>query len=100
MQPVMATDSELLEGLEQAVVAQPTNRALRLHLAQLLVRGQRFGDALGQCAVLLADDPGDVRARELAATATAALGDSQRPGLDDSHVAQPSSTASGKPRAG
>ena len=43
MKPV---DPSLLEALTAALAAQPENLALRLHVVELLVAGERLDDAL------------------------------------------------------
>jgi AAA+ superfamily predicted ATPase len=64
-------DDALIASLETAVAAAPADPTLRLHLADLLVTAGRAGDAVAHLAVVLQQDPGSARARELMGTALA-----------------------------
>lgn len=55
----MALDPQTLAALEGAVHADPANRALRLHLVDLLLGDSQHGAALGHCEILLEQSPGD-----------------------------------------
>lgn len=68
------SDSNLISGLEQAVTAAPENTSLRLHLAELLLKSGRAGDALAQAVAVLAQTPDDGAALSLAAEAAEATG--------------------------
>jgi SpoVK/Ycf46/Vps4 family AAA+-type ATPase len=62
----VAVDPKLLAAIDGAVRADPGNRALRLHLVDLLIEDGQHATALGHCELLLqqaADDP-DVLARK------------------------------------
>ncbi len=62
-------DDALIAALETAVSQQPDNAALRLHLAESLLRAGRGGDAVPHLAAVLAADPDSSRARVLMASA-------------------------------
>lgn len=62
----------MIEALLRAVAASPADAALRLHLADLLARSGRRDEAVGQCAILLGQNPTDAAARELMARALGA----------------------------
>lgn len=66
----MAIDPQLLAAIDGAVRAEPTNRALRLHLADLLLDDGQYVAALGHCEILLQQSPEDA---EVLARKTAAL---------------------------
>lgn len=72
MPPV--TDPAVIAALEAAVAAAPDNRALRLHLAQLLLDAGRKADAIPHAAHVLRDAPDD-------ATALRILGIEQQPAI-------------------
>ena len=74
----MPIDDSVIAALEAAVAAAPDNRALRLHLAKVLVEGGKAKAALDHCAIVLAVAPDDVDALELAAEAASAAGDEAR----------------------
>ncbi|MGW4095988.1 ATP-binding protein [Mycobacterium sp. NPDC004974] len=65
----MAVDPQLLAAIDGAVRADPANRALRLHLADLLLDDGQYVAALGHCELLLQQSPEDaeVLARKSAA---------------------------------
>ncbi|QFS91110.1 ATP-dependent zinc metalloprotease FtsH [Mycobacterium sp. THAF192] len=58
----MAQDPEVVRALEGAVRTDPLNRALRLHLIDLLLAEAQHPAALGHCEVLLQQSPGDADA--------------------------------------
>lgn len=58
-------DPELIEGIERAVAESPGNRALRLHLVELLLSDGQPAAALGNCERLLRADAGDPAAAAL-----------------------------------
>lgn len=59
----------LIESLQRAVDAAPDDRALRLHLAQLLVDAGRAPEAVQHAAAVLQRDPASGEARALMAAA-------------------------------
>ncbi|HEU4898243.1 MAG TPA: AAA family ATPase [Actinomycetota bacterium] len=69
----MPVDPELLAGLRAAVEAVPDNLALRLHVATLLLEAGRPAESLEHSSAVLALEPGQREAAELADRATAAL---------------------------
>jgi SpoVK/Ycf46/Vps4 family AAA+-type ATPase len=71
----MPPDPDLFRALEAAVTADPTNAALRVHLAGLLLEADQPADALGHLELVLRDQPDHVEALGLAATAGGAIGD-------------------------
>jgi SpoVK/Ycf46/Vps4 family AAA+-type ATPase len=73
----------LIDSLTAAVAARPDDVALRLHLAELLVRAGRSGEAIGHAAQVLAHDPANEAARRVMGSALP--GDTAgpaRPGVD------------------
>jgi SpoVK/Ycf46/Vps4 family AAA+-type ATPase len=66
-------DPELLAGLRAAVEAVPDNLALRLHVATVLLEAGRAAESLEHSSAVLALEPGQRQAVELAGRATAAL---------------------------
>jgi SpoVK/Ycf46/Vps4 family AAA+-type ATPase len=66
-------DPELLAGLRAAVEAVPDNLALRLHVAAVLLEAGRPAESLEHSSAVLALEPGQREAVELAGRATAAL---------------------------
>jgi SpoVK/Ycf46/Vps4 family AAA+-type ATPase len=66
-------DPELLAGLRAAVEAVPDNQALRLHVATVLLEAGRAAESLEHSSAVLALEPGQRQAVELAGRATAAL---------------------------
>lgn len=64
----MGTDPSVIQAIEAALAAAPDNRALRLHLAQLLADAGRNDEALQHCNRLLEDAPADAEVLRLAAT--------------------------------
>lgn len=61
------SDPAVIDALKSAVAAAPENRALRLHLAQLLIDAGRGAEALEHCARVLQEAPADAEALRLAA---------------------------------
>jgi SpoVK/Ycf46/Vps4 family AAA+-type ATPase len=55
----MSIDRQVLQALEGAVRSDPANRALRLHLIDLLLDDSQHAAALGHCEMLLQQSPGD-----------------------------------------
>src|SRR5579871_4225549 len=74
----MPIDDSVIAALEGAVAAAPDNRALRLHLAGVLLQAGRAKAALNHCAAILATAPDDLAALELGARAADAAGDGAR----------------------
>jgi AAA+ superfamily predicted ATPase len=74
----MPIDDSVIAALEGAVAAAPDNRALRLHLAGVLLEAGRAKAALDHCAVALAAAPDDLGALDLGARAADAAGDGAR----------------------
>lgn len=66
------SDSELLDSLRAAVAAAPSDTALRLHLAQLLIDAGEREEARRQLGQVLTLDPDSERARVLLATSQSA----------------------------
>ena len=64
-------DDALLESLRRAVEASPDDTALRLHLAELLVRAGLGDEAVPHLASVLEREPSSGRARELMTQAMA-----------------------------
>jgi SpoVK/Ycf46/Vps4 family AAA+-type ATPase len=75
----MPVDPELLSGLRAAVAAVPDNLALRLHVAALLLEAGRPAESLEHSSAVLALAPGEPKALDLVARASAALPDAPRP---------------------
>jgi len=61
----------LIDSLAAAVAARPDDLPLRLHLAELLVRAGRGGEAVGHAARVLAADPASEPARRVMSAALA-----------------------------
>lgn len=59
------TDPSVIAALEAAVAAAPDNRALRLHLAQLLLAADRKADAITHAAHVLRTNPDDAEAMRI-----------------------------------
>lgn len=70
----MAIDPEVLRALEGAVQTDPSNRALRLHLIDLLLDASQHAAALGHCEMLLQQSPGDPDAESRKTVALERLG--------------------------
>ena len=66
---IRSDDSPLIRSLRTAVAAAPTDVALRLHLAELLVGAGQQDAAVAEIAVALQHAPGDAQARALMARA-------------------------------
>jgi SpoVK/Ycf46/Vps4 family AAA+-type ATPase len=64
-------DEDLLESLRRAVEASPGDTALRLHLAELLVRAGLADEAVPHLASVLEREPTSAKARKLMAQAMA-----------------------------
>lgn len=71
----MPIDKTVIETLIAAVINDPSNRALRLHLAGLLFSDENYGDALKHAQTILVEDPVDISALKIAADAAEKLGD-------------------------
>ena len=85
----MPVDPELLAGLRAAVEAVPDNLALRLHVATLLLDAGRPAESLEHSSAVLAIDPGQREAVELADRAAAALPAAPFPGTAPFPAAAP-----------
>src|SRR5215213_9175195 len=85
----MPVDPELLAGLRAAVEAVPDNLALRLHVATLLLDAGRPAESLEHSSAVLAIDPGQRKAVELADRAAAALPAAPFPGTAPFPAAAP-----------
>lgn len=70
----MAVDPQLLAAIDGAVRADPANRALRLHLADLLLDDGQYVAALGHCELLLQQSPADADALGRKSAALAGFG--------------------------
>jgi SpoVK/Ycf46/Vps4 family AAA+-type ATPase len=75
----VAIDPEVLRALEGAVQTDPSNRALRLHLIDLLLDDSQHAAALGHCEMLLQQSPGDADAESRKKVALEHLGSPQTP---------------------
>ncbi|WP_332644126.1 AAA family ATPase [Aeromicrobium sp.] len=73
----MTTDA-VIEALRNALLADPSNHAVRSHLAELLVGAGRDEEALEEAAKVLAAEPDNIGALRTAATAAAAAGQASR----------------------
>lgn len=71
----MAVDPTVVAALRAAIEAAPTNAALRLHLAGLLLDSGDGAGALLECTAVLAAEPDHAEALGLAARAADAIGD-------------------------
>ncbi len=74
----MTIDPSVVAALEAAVMADPQNVPLRLHLAGLMLEGGNVTGAAAQCSVALQLQPDDPEALALAARAAEAAGDGPR----------------------
>jgi SpoVK/Ycf46/Vps4 family AAA+-type ATPase len=74
----MAVERSVIEALESAVAAEPQNRALRTHLASLLVLGGDGARALEHAQAALMVAPDDLEALTVARDAARAIGDTVR----------------------
>ena len=68
----------VIEALRASLAADPTNHAVRAHLAQLLLGDGQAAEALHEAAAVLAAEPDNADALRTAAAAGAATGDRQR----------------------
>ena len=76
----MAIDPSVVEAISAAVAENPENTELRLHLARLLLDGNRAAEALQHCQTLLDSRPDELSALRLAGRASEALGDMEKAG--------------------
>jgi len=76
----MVPDPSLIHAIEAAAQADPSNVALQIHLAQLLVAAERNLDALKVLEDVLRATPDNIEALGLAATTADALGDPRAEG--------------------
>jgi SpoVK/Ycf46/Vps4 family AAA+-type ATPase len=90
---------ELIRSLEQAVAAQPDARALRLHLARLLLDDGQAAAALGHCQTILRAGPTDAEATALAREAASAIGLTPGPEAAPAQVAASEVTTPDQPVA-
>jgi SpoVK/Ycf46/Vps4 family AAA+-type ATPase len=74
----VSTDPELLASLERALERDPAGTALRLHLALMYARCERWTESLSHAEAVLAQHPASPDALELAAQACAKLGQEDR----------------------
>lgn len=72
------TTDAVIEALRNALLADPSNHAVRSHLAELLVGAGRDEEALEEAAKVLAAEPDNIGALRTAATAAAAAGQASR----------------------
>lgn len=71
----MAVDKTVLDAMTAAVKADTQNAALRLHLAALLFEDGQCAESLAQCKLILAEEPAEIKALEIAAECAEKLGD-------------------------
>lgn len=76
----MSLDQGVIDALNRALVADPDNTQLALHLATLLLDSQQAAEALRHCQKVLDARPDEVAALALAARASLALGDTEKAG--------------------
>ena len=74
----MSADPAVVAALTAALDADPTNRSVRAHLAQVLLGGGELDDADRHVRVLLDGDPADVGAIALGVRRAEALGQLDR----------------------
>jgi SpoVK/Ycf46/Vps4 family AAA+-type ATPase len=93
----VAVSPEVLRALEQAVVADPENRPLRLHYIDLLLEDGQNAAALGHCESLIraGGDDEDVRQRQRMALERLGVG-GQIPQHASVQDERPASTATGE----
>lgn len=72
------TTDAVIEALRNALLADPSNHAVRSHLAELLVVAGRDEEALEEAAKVLAAEPDNIAALRTAAMAAAAAGQASR----------------------
>lgn len=83
----MAVDPDVLRTMERVLLDEPGNRALRLHLIDLLLADGQHAAALGHCETLRRGGEVDAGVEDRTAAARAGLGLS--PGRDEPVVAAP-----------
>jgi SpoVK/Ycf46/Vps4 family AAA+-type ATPase len=71
----MPTDKSVFDALYAAVENDPTNTAIRLHLASLLAEDRSFEDAQRHVQLVLSQEPSNVNALTLAGDVAERLGD-------------------------
>jgi SpoVK/Ycf46/Vps4 family AAA+-type ATPase len=101
----MAVDPQVLQALEGAVRADPSNRALRLHLIDLLLSDFQHAAALGHCEMLLQQSPGDADAQARKRAALDGFGmtsptPTDPPASADTDVTPPAEWVSSEPEVG
>jgi AAA+ superfamily predicted ATPase len=101
----MAVDPQVLQALEGAVRADPSNRALRLHLIDLLLGDFQHAAALGHCEMLLQQSPGDADAQTRKRAALDGFGmtpptPADPPTSADTDVTPPAEWVSSEPKVG
>jgi SpoVK/Ycf46/Vps4 family AAA+-type ATPase len=101
----MAVDPQVLQALEGAVRADPSNRALRLHLIDLLLGDFQHAAALGHCEMLLQQSPGDADAQTRKRAALDGFGmtpptPADPPTSADTEVTPPAEWVSSEPEVG
>jgi SpoVK/Ycf46/Vps4 family AAA+-type ATPase len=74
----MPTDASIIRALESALVENPADHPVRIHLASLLLAGARPADALAHLEIVLSAEPDNAKAIRLAASAAWAIGDTTR----------------------
>jgi SpoVK/Ycf46/Vps4 family AAA+-type ATPase len=74
----MPVDPEVIIALEAAVTSDPSNHALRVHLASLLLDAERDSDALAHATAVLQQQPDNIPALRIAAAAADAVGEHDR----------------------
>jgi predicted Zn-dependent protease len=74
----VAVDPEVISALEAAVISDPSNHALRVHLAGLLRDADRDSDALAHATAVLQQQPDNIPALRIAAAAADAVGEHDR----------------------
>jgi len=70
-------DNSIIEAIARAVEDAPDNTALRLHLADLLLKAHQPAPALDHCRRVLAAQPANLAALSLAAQAAASAGEQE-----------------------
>lgn len=70
----MAVDPQVLKGLAMALAADPSNSALRVHYADLLLDDGQHGEALAEARLVLTEQPASIEALTVAHQAATALG--------------------------
>ncbi len=92
----MSTEQErdpAVAALRRAVLASPEDLALRLHLAQVLLAGDRGGEAVTELSAVLAADSQHPDARELMLQALSGPTTPATPAMPATPAAQPAQTA-------